>query len=75
MKRDRKERVTPATPSIKISIQFLQPWEMRLSYTWTISEEKEEKPLLAYEEPRTTSIEKIEVIYGEEEYKVPQTTA
>lgn len=59
---------------IKISINILPFGHMKLMYLLT-GEKFEEKEMPIYVEPRSTNIEKVEVLYeGGEKYIVPKTT-
>jgi len=60
--------------NIKISIDILPFGHMKLMFVST-GEKLEEKEKPIYVEPRSTSIEKVEILFeGAEEYIIPKTT-
>ena len=60
--------------NIKISINILPFGHMKLTFVST-GEKLEEKEKPVYVEPRSTNIEKVEILYeGLEEYIIPKTT-
>ncbi len=60
--------------NIKISIDILPFGHMKLMFVST-GEKLEEKEKPIYVEPRSTSIEKVEILFEEaEEYIIPKTT-